>query len=179
MSTMGKQQSTPRGRGRALGTESKASKPPKPQKTERQATYYVVRDDILPEALVKTLEVKELLSSGRAATVHEATERAGLSRSAFYKYRDGIFPLSRFERDRIVTISIDLEHRSGVLSRVLSMVAAREGNVLTIHQTIPLQGVANVVLSVETGAEAEALDALVAAVRSADGVRKAVVIGQG
>ncbi|WP_238392343.1 ACT domain-containing protein [Paenibacillus antri] len=159
-----------------MGTESKESRPAKP---ERPATLYVVRDDILPEALVKTLQVKDLLARGLAATVHEATEQVGLSRSAYYKYRDGIFPLSRFERERIVTISIDLEHRSGVLSRVLSMVAAYEGNVLTIHQTIPLQGVANVVLTVETGAEPEALTALVTAVRSADGVRKAVVIGQG
>jgi len=156
-----------------LGTESKPAKP------ERPATYYVVREDILPEALVKTLQVKELLSRGAFATVHEATEQVGLSRSAYYKYRDGIFPLNRIERERIVTISIDLEHRAGVLSRVLSLVASYEGNVLTIHQTIPLQGLANVVLSVETGAETASLDALVAAVRTADGVRKAVVIGQG
>ena len=156
-----------------LGTRSNAAKPGK------AATYYVVREDILPEALVKTLQVKALLASGESATVHEATERVGLSRSAFYKYKEGIFPLSRIDRERIVTISIDLEHRSGVLSRVLSLVASYEGNVLTIHQTIPLQGYANVVLSVETSGGAEMLDALVEAVKSADGVRKATVIGQG
>lgn len=133
----------------------------------------------MPEALVKTLQVKERLARGEFATVHEATERVGLSRSAFYKYKDGIFPLSGIDRDRIVTISMDMEHRSGVLSRVLSLVASYEGNVLTIHQTIPLQGMANVVLSIETSAGVEALDALVAAMKATEGVRKAVVIGQG
>lgn len=133
----------------------------------------------MPEALVKTLQVKERLARGEFATVHEATEHVGLSRSAFYKYKDGIFPLSGIDRERIVTISMDMEHRSGVLSRVLSLVASYEGNVLTIHQTIPLQGMANVVLSIETSAGVEALDALVAAMKDTEGVRKAVVIGQG
>ncbi|MCI3923631.1 ACT domain-containing protein [Paenibacillus sp. TRM 82003] len=134
---------------------------------------------MLPEALAKTMQVKELLSTGLCDTVHEATERVGLSRSAYYKYRDGIFPLNRLERERIVTISIDLEHRSGVLSRVLSQVASLEGNVLTIHQTIPLQGMANAVLSVEMNVDAEATARLVQAVKSLEGVRRAVVIGQG
>src|SRR5690606_9127618 len=83
--------------------------------------YYLVREDILPEALVKTVRAKELLARGEAATVQEAVERAGLSRSAFYKYKDGIHPLDRLDRERIVTISMDLEHKTGVLSRVLAL----------------------------------------------------------
>lgn len=146
-------------------------------KQRQGATYYLVREDILPEALVKTMQVKDMLARGEYATVHEATERAGLSRSAFYKYKEGIFPLSSYPRERIVTISLDLEHRAGVLSRVLSLVAAHDGNVLTIHQTIPLQGFANAVLTVELGAAPP--DALVAAMKATDGVRKAHVIGQG
>lgn len=133
----------------------------------------------MPEALVKTMQVKDLLTRGLCDTVHEATERVGLSRSAYYKYKDGIFPLNRLERERIVTVSIDLEHRSGVLSRVLTQVASLEGNVLTIHQTIPLQGMANAVLSVEMNADAEAPARLVEAVKSVEGVRRAIVIGQG
>jgi chorismate mutase len=148
-------------------------------KSQQNATFYLVREDILPEALVKTLQVKDLLARGECDTVHEASEKVGLSRSAYYKYKDGIFPLNRLERERIVTISIDLEHRSGVLSRVLSLVASFQGNVLTIHQTIPLQGMANVVMSVEMNVEAESLTALIQAVKSVEGVRRAVVIGQG
>ncbi len=144
--------------------------------TER---YYVVREDILPEAIVKTIQVKEMLQRGEAETVHEAVERAGLSRSAFYKYKDGIYALNQLERERIVTVSMDLEHRSGVLSKVLGFVAGSEGNVLTIHQSIPLQGLANVVITVDTTGMAVPLTGLIDGIRGQDGVRKANVIGQG
>ncbi|MEV5025850.1 ACT domain-containing protein [Paenibacillus sp. LPE1-1-1.1] len=141
--------------------------------------YYVVREDILPEAIMKTIQVKEMLNRGDAATVHEAVERVGLSRSAFYKYKDGVYALNELERERIATISMDLEHRSGVLSNVLSMVAGLEGNVLTMNQTIPLQGFANVVISVDISQLSGELSSLVEMLRSQPGVRKASVIGQG
>ncbi|PWV91971.1 ACT domain-containing protein [Paenibacillus cellulosilyticus] len=144
--------------------------------TER---YYVVREDILPEAIMKTIQVKDMLKRGEAATVHEAVERVGLSRSAFYKYKDGVYPLSELDRERIVTISMELEHRSGILSKVLSLVAGLEGNVLTINQSIPLQGLANVVISVDTSYMTEELTELLERIRQLDGVRKASVIGQG
>jgi chorismate mutase len=141
--------------------------------------YYVVREDILPEAIMKTIQVKEMLNRGEAATVHEAVERAGLSRSAFYKYKDGVYALNELERERIATIAMDLEHRSGVLSNVLSTVAGLEGNVLTMNQTIPLQGLANVVISVDISQLSGELSSLVEMLRSLPGVRKASVIGQG
>ncbi|MBD3917774.1 ACT domain-containing protein [Paenibacillus sp. PR3] len=144
--------------------------------TER---YYVVREDILPEAIIKTIQVKDMLKRGEAATVHEAVERVGLSRSAFYKYKDGVFPLSELDRERIVTISMELEHRSGILSKVLGLVAGIEGNVLTINQSIPLQGLANVVISVDTSYMTEQLTEMLERIRRLDGVRKASVIGQG
>ncbi|WP_208543875.1 ACT domain-containing protein [Paenibacillus protaetiae] len=141
--------------------------------------YYVVREDILPEAIIKTLQVKEMLRRGEAATVHEAAERAGLSRSAFYKYKDGVYELSELKRERIATISMDLEHRSGVLSKVLALVASLEGNVLTMNQSIPLQGYANVVISVDISELTGDLTALVETIRKHNGVRKAMVVGQG
>lgn len=141
--------------------------------------YYVVREDMLPEAIIKTVQVKEMLGRGDAATVHEAVERAGLSRSAFYKYKDGVYALQELERERIVTISMDLEHRSGVLSKVLALVAGLEGSVLTMNQSIPLQGYANVVLSVDISQLTGELSALIEVIRSQQGVRKASVIGQG
>ncbi|GGG74192.1 ACT domain-containing protein [Paenibacillus radicis (ex Gao et al. 2016)] len=141
--------------------------------------YYVVREDMLPEAIMKTIQVKEMLGRGEAATVHEAVERVGLSRSAFYKYKDGVYALHELERERIVTISMDLEHRSGVLSKVLSLVAGLEGNVLTMNQSIPLQGYANVVISVDISQVTGDLSSLIEVIRSQQGVRKASVIGQG
>ncbi|MUT67300.1 ACT domain-containing protein [Paenibacillus sp. NEAU-GSW1] len=141
--------------------------------------YYVVREDMLPEAIMKTIQVKEMLGRGDAATVHEAVERVGLSRSAFYKYKDGVYALHELERERIVTIAMDLEHRSGVLSKVLSLVAGLEGNVLTMNQSIPLQGFANVVISVDISQMTGELSSLIEIIRSQQGVRKASVIGQG
>jgi len=144
--------------------------------TER---YFVVREDMLPEGIAKTIQVKEMLNRGEAVTVHEAVERIGISRSAFYKYKDGVYPLSEMARDRIVTISMDLEHRSGILSTVLALVAGQSGNVLTINQSIPLQGFANVVISVDISEMSGELTTLVELLRKQQGVRKAAVIGQG
>ncbi len=141
--------------------------------------YVLVREDLLPEALLKTIEAKELLARGEVDTVHEAVERVELSRSAFYKYRDGVFPITKLDKERLATISMDLEHRSGILSRVLSLIAAHEANVLTINQTIPLQGMANVVISADTSAMQVALGVMIEAVRAVEGVRRASVIAQG
>ncbi|MCU6711105.1 ACT domain-containing protein [Paenibacillus sp. J5C_2022] len=141
--------------------------------------YYVVREELLPEAMMKTIQVKEMLDRGEVATVHEAVERAGLSRSAFYKYKDGVFALNEIGRERIVTIAMDLEHRSGVLSNVLALMASLEGNVLTMNQSIPLQGYANVVVSVDISQVTRELSELISLLGSQPGVRKAIVIGQG
>lgn len=140
--------------------------------------YYVVREDLLPEGILKTEQAKELLRRGEAATVHEAAERVGLSRSAFYKYKDGVYPLEQASRDRIATLSMDLEHRSGVLSKVLSMLAANEGNVLTISQSIPLQGMANVVISMDTSLINGVLPELLEKLRSLDGVKRVTIVGR-
>ncbi len=144
--------------------------------TER---YFVVREDLLPEGILKTIQVKEMLSRGEAPTVHEAAERVGISRSAFYKYKEGVYPLNEVARDRIVTIAMDLEHRSGVLSNVLTLVAGQSGNVLTMNQSIPLQGLANVVISVDISEMLTDLTTLTELLRKQQGVRRAVVIGQG
>jgi chorismate mutase len=141
--------------------------------------YYVVREDLLPEGILKTEQVKELLRRGEAATVHEAAERAGISRSVFYKYKDGVYLLEQAGRESIVTLSLDLEHRSGVLSKLLGMLAACEGNVLTIHQSIPLQGMANVVVSLDISKLSGTLQELTDRLRAIDGVKKVSVLGRG
>ncbi|WP_438347102.1 ACT domain-containing protein [Paenibacillus sp. FA6] len=141
--------------------------------------YYLVREDILPEAIIKTMQVKQLLTTGDVKTVHEAVEQVGLSRSAFYKYKDGIHLINHLERERIVTISIDLVHHAGMLSKVLSLVAGLGGNVLTMHQSIPLQGVANVVISVEISRISEELNEMLEDIKGISGVKRVHMIGQG
>lgn len=141
--------------------------------------YFVVREDMLPESIVKTIQVKEMLQRGEAATVHEATERVGLSRSAFYKYKDGVFTPNQIEREQLVILSLDLEDRSGILSKVLALIARVEGNVLTIHQSIPLQGFANVIITVNTKNIVHSSSEFVQSIRQLEGVRKVAIIGQG
>lgn len=145
----------------------------------KEEKLYLVRSDILPEAILKTAEAKRLVESGEASTINQAVERVGLSRSAYYKYKDGIFPFNAATRQQIVTISLNLEHRSGILSQVLRFVAQHGGNILTINQTIPLQGIANVVMSIDTVALTLSTTDFLEEFQRQEGVNKAIVVGQG
>lgn len=111
--------------------------------------FYLVREDVLTESMFKTIEVKQLLATGEASTIQEAVKKVGLSRSAFYKYRDTVFPFESVARERILTIFIQLEDRKGSLATLLSIVSEAKCNVLTIHQTIPVQARANITLSLD------------------------------
>nr|WP_206768001.1 ACT domain-containing protein [Brevibacillus formosus] len=139
----------------------------------------MIRSDILPESIAKTIEAKKMLESGEVDTVNEAVERVGLSRSAFYKYKDGIFPFNAMMSEKIMTFTFSLDHMSGYLSKVLTYVADQGGNVLTINQTIPLQGIATISMSVDMAnlrvSSTEFLDNL----QLIPGVRKAMIVGRG
>lgn len=114
--------------------------------------FYLVREDVLTESMMKTIKVKQLLASGEASTIQEGAKMVGLSRSAFYKYRDTVFPFESIARERILTIFIQLEDRKGSLAVLLEIVAASKCNILTIHQTIPVQAKANITLSLDVTA---------------------------
>ena len=116
---------------------------------EAKKRYYVVNERALPEVLQKVVEAKRLLDSDRSMTVQEATERVGLSRSSFYKYKDDILPLSDNTKGKTVTLVTQMNDEPGLLSDLLHVVATYRANILTIHQTIPVNGVASVTLSVE------------------------------
>lgn len=141
--------------------------------------YYLVRADILPEAMQKTLEAKAMLDSGKVKKINEAVQAVDLSRSAFYKYKDGVFPFHTMVKEKIMTLSIHLEDRSGTLSRLLSVVAEAGSNVLTINQTIPLQGRATITLSIETASMTIEIDKLVKQIQQLDAVEKVELIGSG
>ncbi|SDD38879.1 ACT domain-containing protein [Sporomusa acidovorans] len=146
--------------------------------TGQKAIFYLVREEILPEAIKKTIKVKELLKRGEARTINEAVEKMELSRSAYYKYKDYVFPFYEASKEKIVTIALLLEHKSGVLSRVLNTVANEHGSVLTINQGIPLQGVANATISIETADLSIDLEAMLDKLRMIDGVKRLEVLGQ-
>ena len=141
--------------------------------------FYLVREDVLTEAMKKTLEAKEMLERGRAESIGEAVQRVDLSRSAFYKYRDTVFPFHTIVKERLVTLFFYLEDRSGTLSQLLQIVASSGCNVLTIHQTIPLQGRANVTLSVNTAGIEMDIEQLLEQLRRLEFVEKVEVLGSG
>lgn len=141
--------------------------------------FYLVREDVLPEAMKKTLEVKEMLERGKAESIWDAVHRVDLSRSAFYKYRDTVFPFSSIKQERLVTLFFHLEDRSGTLSKLLNVVASSGCNVLTIHQTIPLQGRANVTMSLNTSDIQMEIDEFLTEMKKLEFVDKVEVLGTG
>jgi chorismate mutase len=144
----------------------------------QKSIFYLVREEILPEAIKKTIKVKELLKRGDARTINEAVDKMELSRSAYYKYKDYVFPFYEASKEKIVTLALLLEHKPGVLSRVLNTIANERGSVLTINQGIPLQGVANATISIETLDLVIDLEALLDKLRMVDGVKRLEVLGQ-
>ncbi|MBM7648961.1 chorismate mutase [Bacillus ectoiniformans] len=148
-------------------------------KKELDQKFYLVREDVLPEAMKKTLDAKELIERRKADSVWDAVKKVDLSRSAFYKYRDTVFPFHTIVKERIITLFFHLEDRSGTLSELLGVVAKYHGNVLTIHQTIPLQGRANVTLSLNVTDMKTNLDHLLAELKRLEFVDTVEVLGSG
>ena len=140
--------------------------------------YYLVREDVLTEAMQKTLEVKKMLQNDRIS-IMDAVNKTGLSRSAFYKYRDAVFPFHSIVKERILTVFLQLEDRSGTLATLLQSVAENGCNILTIHQTIPIQGRANVTLSLDVTAMEGDLDVFLQQLKKLDFVESADVVSSG
>ena len=126
--------------------------------------YFVVKKKAVPEVLLKVVEAKRLLDSGKVMTVQEAADQVGISRSSFYKYKEDIFPFHDHSRGRTFTVMIQLVDAPGLLSALLYCVAEYQAHILTIHQAIPVNGMASVTLSIEntntTGDVSELIDAL-------------------
>ncbi len=146
---------------------------------KRKVPFFLVREDALSESMIKVLEAKKLLERGAVATVKEAVEQVGLSRSAFYKYKDGIFPFHQVVKEEIVTLICYLEDRPGTLTKLLDKLAKNKGNVLTIHQSIPLQGRANVSLSVDISMLDIDLNDLIEELEKIEEILKVDIVGTG
>ena len=126
--------------------------------------YFVLKKKAVPEVLLEVVEAKRLLDSGKAASVQEAAENVGISRSSFYKYKDDIFPFHDNAKGKTITMVIQLDDEPGLLSVVLRIVADYHANILTIHQSIPVNGIASLTLSVdvlnETGDISQMVDTI-------------------
>ena len=114
----------------------------------REIKYYIVAANALPEIFVKVAEAKRMMQTGEADTVGAATKQVGISRSAFYKYKDAVQPFNDMKAEHIITFYCMLKDNTGVLSSVLSVFATSGANILTINQNIPSDGVAAVTVSI-------------------------------
>ena len=134
--------------------------------------YYVVEGSALPEVFLRVCDAKQYLQAGKAKTVNEAAEMAGISRSAFYKYKDAVKPYYEMATERMMTFHCMLKDEPGVLSGVLGHFARSGANILTINQSIPINGQAAVTISAETSEMEESLEQLLADISALDGVVK-------
>ena len=111
--------------------------------------YYVVKKKAVPEVLIKVVETKRLLATRRGMTIQEATEEIGISRSSFYKYKDDIFPFYAGKKGRSITFVIEVDDQPGVMASILNIFALYKANILTIHQSIPINGKGLLTVSVD------------------------------
>ena len=132
--------------------------------------YYIVKKKALPEILLKVVEAKRLIDSERVMTVQEATDAVEISRSSFYKYRDDIFPFYEHTRGKTITFMIQMDDTPGLLSRVLSYVARSQANILTIHQTIPVNRIALLTLSIEILPQTESISVVLETIEGLEGI---------
>lgn len=139
-------------------------------------SYFIVEAGALPEVFLKVAEAKRMLETGEADTVNAAAQKVGISRSAFYKYRDAVRPFNDMLQGRIITFQILLKDEPGVLSSVLNIFAQTGGNILTINQGIPVSGCAAVTIGAETSGLAVSLEELLAMALGVEGVLRCEIL---
>ena len=143
-----------------------------------EGEFFLVKAEVLPEVFVKVMDVKRLLSAGKADSVNEAVQRVGISRSAYYKYKDSLFPFYETSRGRIVTVLFAIEDFPGILSGIINCLADAKANILTINQNIPINGLADVSVAIETDRMNTGLEALMDRIGDISGVRKQQIMAR-
>ena len=141
---------------------------------DKSGKYYIVKERALPEVLLKVVEAKRLIDSEKAMTVQEATDATGISRSSFYKY----IPFHENVHGRTITLSIQLDDEPGLLSGILRKIADYRANILTIHQAIPINGVASLTLSIDVLPTTGDFSALVERLNAMKGIHDIKILGR-
>lgn len=142
------------------------------------SNYFVLKKKAVPEVLLKVVEAKRLLDSGKIESVQEATEQVGISRSSFYKYKDDIFPFHENEKGKTVTLVIQVDDEPGLLSVVSKSIADCHANILTIHQSIPVNGIATLTLSVDVFPETGDVEKMVSTIEAVQGIHYVKIIAR-
>ena len=140
--------------------------------------YYVVKEQAVPEVLLKVVQAKKLIDSGKAVSVDEAAEAVGISRSSFYKYKEDIFEFHDNAQGTTITLTFQMEDEPGILSDVLKVIAEFGANILTIHQSIPINGIATLTLSVEILPEAGDAEDMIGQMEQQTGVHYLKILGR-
>lgn len=138
--------------------------------------YYVVSGDILPDVLEQVMQARILLQSGKAKRISEAVKMVGISRGTYYKYKDAVFSFNAEQSNRKAIISMILRNEKGTLSKVLSLVTVKQVNVLAINQTIPINGIANVALTLDISDLEISIQSLVSLIEAMPMVEKADLV---
>jgi chorismate mutase len=142
------------------------------------STYLLVDTTVLPEVFSKVIEVKKLLSLGRIKTVNDAVKEVGISRSAYYKYKDFVFPFYETSRGRVITLFFVVEDFSGILSSIINIIAQAKANIITINQNVPINGLADVTISIETTGMIEEIKKLMVNIGEIEGVRRQEILAR-
>ena len=139
--------------------------------------YVLVNADMLPEVYGKVLLAKEYLASGEAANASQAAKMAGISRSAYYKYKDGVFEYDPENSEEMATISLKLTDTKGVLFAVTNELYLVGANVLSINQRVPQNGVADVSVTMRIAEMTVSVEALIEKLKEVNGVRSVIIGG--
>ena len=140
------------------------------------AKYFIVEASAMPEIYRKVAQAKNLLETGEETTVNAAARAVGISRSAFYKYKDAVRPFHDMLHGRIVTMQLLLRDEPGALSGVLNVLAGTGVNVLTINQNLPVHGCAVVTVTAETSQLSLTMEEVLRAAADAAGVLKCEIL---
>ncbi len=143
-----------------------------------KSKYFVLREKAVPEVLLKVVEAKRLLESEKAPSIQDAVDQVGISRSSYYKYQDDIFPFHDEAKGKTVTFVLQMEDEPGLLSVVLNIVAEYGANILTIHQSIPISGVASLTLSIEVLPTTGDVSAMIGRIEEQKGVHYLKILGR-
>ena len=139
--------------------------------------YFVVKQKAIPEVLLKVVEAKRLLESEKVLTIQEAVDAVGISRSSFYKYKDDIFPFHDNSQGTTITLTFQMDDEPGILSDVLKIIAEYRANILTIHQSIPINGMASTTISVDVLPDTGNMSEMMDMIESKEGVQHLKILG--
>lgn len=145
---------------------------------KEEQKFFIVEKNVLPEIFLKVMEAKKLLDTKKEKTVQDAVASVGISRSAFYKYKDAIHPFYENIRGKTVTLGINLDDTAGLLSNFLNEIASHGANILTINQMIPINGVAYVAVTIETGEMEGDFSVLINNLEKLEGVQSLKIIAR-